>query len=53
MHIFLRLVLPVGIDDNLGVAALYSNSVPTFILFSADIYSCRLLYLSTFMLVTY
>jgi len=38
IHIFLCLVLPVGTDDNLGVAAFCSNSVSTFILFSADIF---------------
>ena len=53
IHIFLCLVLPVGTDDNLGTAALCSNNVSTFILYSVDIYSCRLLYLSTFMLITH
>jgi len=52
IHIFLYLVLSVSTDDNLEVAALCFNSVSTFILLCVDIYSCRLLYLSTFMLVT-
>jgi len=38
LHIFLCLVLPVGTDDNLGVASLCSN------------FSCGLLYGSIFML---
>ena len=52
IHIFLCLVLPDGTDDDddVGNAALCSNSVSTFILFSADIFFCRLFYVSTCML---